>query len=160
MDFKNPRKSEFWKNEKKIAGDIILHMCTKNHNHMKYSSWDTKNEKMKTSEKFKKPLEIPSFYTIVPKIMIIDFTVPEIWHVTDVIFIFHFALFFCPFIPSKSQRNKFLKKWKNTWRYHHFTQVYQKLWLDDVRFLRYGAWQTDGQTEGQKKWYIEVGCPT
>ena len=27
----------------KIAGDIIiLHMCTKNHNHMRYSSWDTK----------------------------------------------------------------------------------------------------------------------
>ena len=27
---------------KKIAGDIIiLHMCTKSHNHMKYSSWDT-----------------------------------------------------------------------------------------------------------------------
>ena len=26
---------------KKIAGDIIiLHMCTKNHNHMRYSSWD------------------------------------------------------------------------------------------------------------------------
>ena len=28
---------------KKIAGDIIiLHTCTANHNHMKYSSWDTK----------------------------------------------------------------------------------------------------------------------
>ena len=27
---------------KKFAGDnIILHMCTKNHNHMMYSSWDT-----------------------------------------------------------------------------------------------------------------------
>ena len=30
-----------WKKKKKIAGDIIiLHMCTKNHNHMTYSSWD------------------------------------------------------------------------------------------------------------------------
>ena len=28
---------------KKFVGDItILHMCTKNHNHMRYSSWDTK----------------------------------------------------------------------------------------------------------------------
>ena len=26
---------------KKFAGDIILHKCTKNHNHMMYSSWDT-----------------------------------------------------------------------------------------------------------------------
>ena len=28
--------------QKTIAGDIIiLHMCTKNHNHMRYGSWDT-----------------------------------------------------------------------------------------------------------------------
>ena len=34
-------KLKFWK-MKKIAGDIIiLHMCTKNHNHMMYGSWDT-----------------------------------------------------------------------------------------------------------------------
>ena len=40
---------------KKIAGDIIiLHMSTKNHNHMRYSTWDTKNEKMKISEKLKR----------------------------------------------------------------------------------------------------------
>ena len=26
---------------KKFAGDIILLMCTKNHNHMMYGSWDT-----------------------------------------------------------------------------------------------------------------------
>ena len=40
MNFEKPKKSEFRKNEKKkkkkIAGDIIiLHMCTKNHNHMR-----------------------------------------------------------------------------------------------------------------------------
>ena len=29
---------------KKIAGDIILHMCTKNHNHMIYGSCDTEWE--------------------------------------------------------------------------------------------------------------------
>ena len=33
-----PKKSK----EKTIAGDIIiLHKCAKNHNHMRYSSWDT-----------------------------------------------------------------------------------------------------------------------
>ena len=42
MNFEKPEKSEFWKTEQKIAGDIILQMCTKKHNHMRYSSWDTK----------------------------------------------------------------------------------------------------------------------
>ena len=41
MKFEKPKKSECWKKWKKIAGDIIiLHVCTKNHNHMRYSSWD------------------------------------------------------------------------------------------------------------------------
>ena len=40
MNFAKPEKSDFWKNEKN-AGDIItLHMCTNNHNHIRYSSWD------------------------------------------------------------------------------------------------------------------------
>ena len=84
-------KSEFWKNEKKkkkkkITGDInILHMCTKNYNHMKYSSWDTElgrfflsflaifwpftptsptpltTQKTKILKKWKKHLEMSSF---------------------------------------------------------------------------------------------------
>ena len=50
---------------------------------------------MKSSKKNeKKPLEISSFYTSVPKITIICYTVPEIWFVTDVIVSFHFGLFF------------------------------------------------------------------
>ena len=69
---------------KKIAGDIIiLHMCTKNHNYMRYSSWDKKNEKMKFSKKLKKYLEVLPFYTGVPKIMIRWCTVSEIWCTTD-----------------------------------------------------------------------------
>ena len=63
---------------------------------------------------------------------------------------FSFWAIFCPFTLLKAQKIKFLKKWKNTRRYHNFRQVYQKLWLDDIRFLRYGAWQTEGQTDGQK----------
>ena len=38
--------------------------------------------------------------------------VPQIWNVTDKIF--------SQFGPKKS---KFRKTEKNTWRYHHFTQV-------------------------------------
>ena len=67
-----PRKSKFWKNEKKecpeiffvILGHILPFNPTKNHKIF---------EKMK-----KKSLEIPSFYTSASKIMIICFTVPEI----------------------------------------------------------------------------------
>ena len=40
----------------------------------------------------KKDLDI-SFYTSVPKSMIMCYTVPEIWHVLDVIIIFHFGQF-------------------------------------------------------------------
>ena len=43
--------------------------------------------KMKIS-KIKKTLEISSFYTGVPKIMIICYTVPEILHMSDVIVVF------------------------------------------------------------------------
>ena len=115
---KKPEKSKFWKNEKKknFPGDIIiLHMCTKNHNHMRYSSWNTKRDRIfchfgsfltllrppplnspknENFKKIKKKLTISSFYTSVPKIMIIRYTMPEIWHMTDVIVFFHFALFF------------------------------------------------------------------
>ena len=49
-------------------------------------------------DKMNKSLEISSFYTSEPKIMIICYTVPEIWHVTDVIFICHLG-YFLPFYP-------------------------------------------------------------
>ena len=61
--------------------------------------------KMKISKKWKKHLEISSFYTSVPKIMIICYTVPEIWHMTDVIVIFHFGLFFA-LLPLMAQKIK------------------------------------------------------
>ena len=100
----------------------------------------------------KKQLEISSFYTSAPKIMIICCSVPEIWCVTDII-IFHFELFFALLPPNSPKKYKFWQNEKNTWWYHHFMYVYQKLWSDDICFLRYGAWQKDGQ----KMWHIEVG---
>ena len=52
-------------------------------------------QKITVLKKGKEFLEkkIPSLYTSVPKIMIICYAVPEIWHLIDVTFIFHFGLF-------------------------------------------------------------------
>ena len=55
----------------------------------------SKNPKNQNFEKIEKSLEILSFYTSVPKIMIM------IWHVTDVIVIIHFP---CP-PPTKKNPN-------------------------------------------------------
>ena len=74
-------------------------------------------------------------------------------------FYFSFWAIFYPFIPQQPKRSKLKKKKKkkknNAWRYHYFTYMYQKLWLNDVQFLRYGARRTDGQ----KKWQIDMGTP-
>ena len=61
-------------------------------------------QKIKIQIKLKKHLEILSFYTRLPKIMIICYTVPEIWRVTDVI-IFHSGLFFA-LLPPNSSKNQ------------------------------------------------------
>ena len=65
-------------------------------------------QKIKFQKNEKKGLEIPSFYTCVPKIMIICYTVPEIWHVTDVIIIFNFRPFFA-ILPTNSPQIKISK---------------------------------------------------
>ena len=71
-----------------------------------------KTRKSKFWKNEKKHLEISSFYKIVPKIRIMCYTVPEIWHITDVIIvIFHFGLFFALSPPLTAQEMKiFFKK--------------------------------------------------
>ena len=97
-------KIKILKNWKKTPGDIIiLHMCTINDNHLIYGSWYMEHDKdnflsfwtifcpfiplktwkIKILKKWKKSLEILSFYTFVPKIMIRWCMVPEIWCATD-----------------------------------------------------------------------------
>ena len=74
-----------------------------------------KNEtvrKMKISKKWKKHLEISSFYTSVLKIMIICYNVLEIWCMTVVIVIFHFGLFFAFLPPPNNPKTKNFKKTK------------------------------------------------
>ena len=97
--------------------------------------------------------------------MIICYTVPEIWRVTDVIVIFHFGLFL-HFYPPNSLKNQNFKKMKRKKKKKileissFYTYVYPKLWSDNVRFLRCGAPQTDGRMDGRtEKVTLEVGFP-
>ena len=71
---------------------------------------------------------------------------------------FSFSAIFCSLTPLTAQKIKIKKKKKNekhAWRNHHFTYVYQKLWSDDVQFLRYCAWRTDGRTDRQMDGQME-----
>ena len=106
----NNLKNQNFGTMKKSPGDIIaLHMCTINENNIMYGSWDMEcvtefffifglffpiylpnsPKKSKFRKNEKKHMEISSFYNSIPKIMIICYTIPEIWCMTDVI-IFHF----------------------------------------------------------------------
>ena len=183
------QKIKIFKNWKKTHGDIIiLHLCTTNDNHMMYGSWDMKHDRQNFFSfwaifcpfyptnnpknqnfgkmKKKKHFGISSFNTSVPKIMIICYTVPDIWPVTDVICIFHFGLFFTLLPPNSPANQNLKKRKKNTRWYHHFRHV-PKIMITWVWFLRSGAWQIDGQKDGQmdgqmdrqKKWHIEVDPP-
>ena len=48
---------------------------------------------------------------------------------------------FSPFTTITAWKIQIYKKWKKTWIYHHFTQLYQKSWSYAILFLRYGAWR-------------------
>ena len=119
----NPPKSlkyQSFEKVKKTPGAIIIsYKGTINDNNMMYDSWDMKCDRqnfvslcaifchftsltmqtIKILKEWKKYLEISSFYTSVPKIMIICYNVPEIWSATDVIVIFHVGLFFTHLPP-------------------------------------------------------------
>ena len=82
--------------------------------------------KFKTLKNWKKYMEILSFYISVPKIMIICCTVPEIWHVTDVIVIFHLRLLF-PFYLPNSPKNQ--NKWKKHMEISSFYNSVSKIMI-------------------------------
>ena len=77
---------------------------------------------------------------------VIWYMVLQVWSATDKIFC-QFGPFFA-LLP-------FWKNEKKAWRYHYFSYVYQKLWPDGVRSLRYAVRRLDGR----KKWHKEVGAP-
>ena len=99
-------KKKLSKTWKKTPEDIILHKCTKNHDHRLYCSWDMAHDRCNC------------YFLILG--------------------------YFLPFYSSNCSKNKNErheeKKKKKLWRYHHFTQVYQKIWSYAILFLRYGMW--------------------
>ena len=68
-------------------------------------------QKIKIQKNIKKSMEVPSFYTGAPKIMIIYYTVPETGCMTNVIIIIHFGQFF-PVYPPNSPTIFFFKMTK------------------------------------------------
>ena len=122
-----PEKSEFWKKWKKLLEISSFYTCTKNHNHMRYGSWDTawdrhkflsflpfyppNNPENQILEKWKTS-RMSSFYTCVPKITIIWCMLPKAWSATHIIFC-HFGSFFAllpHYWPLKLQFEKYIKK--------------------------------------------------
>ena len=100
----NLKNQNFEKMEKKPGDITILHQCTKNPDHRLHCSWDTMHGrcnfyfsfwaifcpftplttyKIKISRKWKKTMEISSFSTCVPQILITLYMIPEIWCPTD-----------------------------------------------------------------------------
>ena len=98
--------------------------------------WTLKNPIIRILKKWKKVLEISSFYKCVPKTTITWGTVFEdgVRH--------NFLSFwemFCSFTPLTTQKSKFWKSEVSICRYHHFTLVQQKTWY--LCLLRYGVQQ-------------------
>ena len=69
-------------------------------------------------------------------IMIICYTVPEIWLMKDVIVIFILGNTFPFYPPNIPKKWKFQKNEKQAWKYHYFTQVLQKSWS----YMLYCSW--------------------
>ena len=91
-----------------------------------------------------KHLEVSRFWTNVPKIMIICYTVPEIYGVWRMELLFFIFGYFLPFDPPNSPKKKFTKMEKTTttttpnWRYHHFTQGTKK--HDHMLYCSWDIW--------------------
>ena len=170
----SPKNQNFEKMNKTPGDIIILHMCTKNHDQIIYSSWNMVHDrcnyfsfwviycpftpltarKIKILKKWKKCLEISSFYVHAPKIN--RCTVPQIWCMTDVI-ICHVGSFFALLLPQKPEKSKFWKMKKlpgDTIILHMCTKNYDQMMYSSSDMLC--DRQMDGQTE---KVTYRGGCP-
>ena len=111
--------------------------------------------KIKILKQWKKTLEISSFYSSAPKIMIICYTVPEIWPVTELIFIFHFKTIACPFKPPNDSKKIRIKKMKKCLEIPSFYTGVSKVMITwgtvpEIWCMKDG--QTNRWTDGQKSY--------
>ena len=104
--YKQPKKSKFWKTVKKIiSGDIILHLCATNDNHMMHGSQDIESNRYFFSF-------WANFCPFFP------FTTPTTWKAKFLSKkwqknqFFVILDFFLPLYPLTTKKIKFLKKWK------------------------------------------------
>ena len=147
------------KKTKKTLEDIISQMCTINDSHMMYVSWDIecnrqkfltfwtvfspfippKNQKNQNFEKMtKKPWDIIILHMCNNHMIYGSWDIKHNGHN-----FLSFWTFFCPFAPLTTPKNEnFEKMKKSTWRYYHFTYMYDKWQSYDIWFLRYEVWQT------------------
>ena len=133
-------------------------MCTINEDHMIYGSWNTRCNRQKFFCHFG-PFFCPFSPLTTWKIKILklkktpgDIIILHICTINDSHMMYgswdmecnghNFLSFWTVFFPLTTLKIKILKKWKNTWRYYHFTNVYHKWQSYDVWFLRYGVQRT------------------
>ena len=146
-ELQKTRKIRILKKWEKIARDIIiLHMCTKNHNYMRYSSWDMERDKFFDILGHFLPFRIPpSGAVIILNLcnkkcnqMMYAYTDTECDRHQFFVILGHFLLF----TPLLTSNLKFGKNVKKTWRYYPFTHVHHKSRSYDVWFLRYKVQRT------------------
>ena len=127
---------------KKTSTDVfILHMCTKNHDHM-YASWNNGVWQTLTTQKIKILKKCKTRQDIIILHKCTKNNDHMLYCFSDITrdeFNCYFPIWamFCPFTPLTAPQK------------HNFTEAYQKFW-SDVPFLRYRARWTGGQTEERK----------
>ena len=148
------QKVKIKKKMKEKPGDIIiLHKCTKNHDHMLYCSWDMVCDRCNYF----------SLWAIFCPFTSVCYLVPEIWCVKDVIVIIHFGLFFALLPPPLiAWKIKISKKWKKSLEISSFYKCVPKImirWCMVPKIWCTTDGRTDRRTDALKNWHIEVGAP-
>ena len=145
---KNQKNQNFEKMKKKQKpGDIFLHRCTINDNHLMYGSWDIEcdgqnffvildhllpfytSDNPKNQKFWKNEKNTWRYYHFIH--VYHKWESYDIWFLRYVVWQTEFFVIlgcFSPFYLPNNPKTNILKKWKktHTWRYHHLTKVYQK----------------------------------
>ena len=153
-------KNQNFEKCKKFAGDIILHKCTKNHNHMMHGSWDMewdgyfllfwaifcpftplKTEKLKFWKKWKWCLGKLSFYRYMCTLNVDHMIYGSRCNRHKFL---SFWAILCPFSPLTTQNIKSLKlkKKKNAIR----DIIILHICTINDNLLMYGSWYVEQQT--------------